>query len=411
MPPHDIVREAVILGSISNRNIITILDFVRGGPNAPYALYMPVVPLPVITLLSSPLFSPYPITGPYSALAQPVLAPPRAPGGANPFVVVTKSLVYQLLSAISYLHSQDPPIAHRDVNPGNILVDRDGTVKLIDFGIAWTGQAQVVPSPRMLLAKGSESASKYLYKDWKETPEEMCCQVATGPHRPPELLFSPRSYSAVGVDLWSLGTTIAQFFTPLRLNSSTSPLSSPSSTTSDDEPNDMTSAPFLVSANLEKNIDYRATWERQTLFNGERGELGLAWSIFWLRGTPDENSWPSFSSLPDVSAIQFREARRKPLHRALPHLPPAQSLTNESPASLIDALLAYDPAFRLAAKEALDHPWFSTDLLLPLLYPVHSGIVQGNKRSWETAWEGRSLAEWLEPVMKREASRMIQVSI
>jgi tRNA A-37 threonylcarbamoyl transferase component Bud32 len=42
----------------------------------------------------------------------------------------------QLAEVLSYLHSQDPPIVFRDLKPANIMLQQDGTVKLIDFGIA-----------------------------------------------------------------------------------------------------------------------------------------------------------------------------------------------------------------------------------------------------------------------------------
>lgn len=42
----------------------------------------------------------------------------------------------QLCDGLEYLHSRTPPILHRDLKPGNILLDDLGRVRLIDFGIA-----------------------------------------------------------------------------------------------------------------------------------------------------------------------------------------------------------------------------------------------------------------------------------
>jgi serine/threonine protein kinase len=44
----------------------------------------------------------------------------------------------QLCEILAYLHSQNPPIIHRDVKPQNIIVDEHGLVTLIDFGISRT---------------------------------------------------------------------------------------------------------------------------------------------------------------------------------------------------------------------------------------------------------------------------------
>jgi len=41
----------------------------------------------------------------------------------------------QLVDALTYLHSQDPPIVHRDIKPSNLKATPDGVVKLVDFGL------------------------------------------------------------------------------------------------------------------------------------------------------------------------------------------------------------------------------------------------------------------------------------
>jgi serine/threonine protein kinase len=74
-----------------------------------------------------------------------------------------RAIIYQALSALEHIHSKG--IAHRDINPHNIMFDWDGTLKLIDFGIAWAG--------------GDDSSGED-DEVWRECKGEMICSVGTG---------------------------------------------------------------------------------------------------------------------------------------------------------------------------------------------------------------------------------------
>src|SRR6266571_5374746 len=53
--------------------------------------------------------------------------------------------------ALEYAHKQNPPVVHRDIKPGNVMVTTEGTVMVVDFGIARLGEGTRSQSAGMLI--------------------------------------------------------------------------------------------------------------------------------------------------------------------------------------------------------------------------------------------------------------------
>lgn len=67
----------------------------------------------------------------------------------------------QLSDALGYLHSQKPPIIYRDLKPGNIMLKPEGTVKIIDFGIAREFKGENLSDTTALGTEGYAAPEQY----------------------------------------------------------------------------------------------------------------------------------------------------------------------------------------------------------------------------------------------------------
>ena len=106
-----------------------------------------------------------------------------------------KIFLYQTLRGLKYLHSAR--ILHRDIKPGNLLVNSNCLLKICDFGLA-------------RLEEPSRSRS-------------MTLEVVTQYYRAPELLMGTRHYTSA-IDIWSVGCIFAELLSRRILFQARSPL-------------------------------------------------------------------------------------------------------------------------------------------------------------------------------------------
>ncbi|KAJ3746758.1 kinase-like domain-containing protein [Lentinula detonsa] len=367
--PHDIIKECRVLKRLSHPNIISIIDSFLDRSQNTMNIWMPYIPYSLSSLLDSARFVPR-----VKDTSTQVEAHPSS------FLHLTRSLMIQIIDAVTYLHAQD--IAHRDLKPANVLLTSSGRVTLIDFGIAWDGSKDNVDGDLWPEGKDSKyfevsTGSVYLYL-FRSKPEP----EFRSPYRAPELLFGTRSYDACAIDLWSLGAMFAEFFTSL--------VPVASSPTTDDFISPSFLTPLSSSNSNSSALNPLTRYTRSSLFDASRGEIGLAWSIFKILGTPREPAneqeeakswaWAGFKNLPDAQKVEFNRVDGVALdEQILPNLPTTGADYPDDADAVMDLirnLLRYPPERRLKAKDIQQHPFFSSgEWLVPedLTLDVNSG--------------------------------------
>ncbi len=222
-----------------------------------------------------------------------------------------KSILFQLLNGLLYLHSNW--VLHRDLKPANIMVTSKGEVKIGDLGLA-----RLFYKPLHSLFSGD----KVVVTIW---------------YRAPELLLGSRHYTPA-VDLWAVGCIFAELLS-LR----------------------------PIFKGEEAKMDSKKTVPFQ------RNQVQ---KIVEILGMPTKENWPGLVSQPEYGQLQSLSVSHGSRNGSGAKQPSLESWYNTtlktssyppSPASatpgsdgfsLLSGLLEYDPAKRLSAREALQHPYF-----------------------------------------------------
>lgn len=71
-------------------------------------------------------------------------------------------MLIPIVDALIYLHSQDPPVIHRDIKPGNIIVTTGDGAKLVDFGTAKEYHSDATTSIVRQVTTGYAAPEQYM---------------------------------------------------------------------------------------------------------------------------------------------------------------------------------------------------------------------------------------------------------
>jgi serine/threonine protein kinase len=229
-----------------------------------------------------------------------------------------KGATAQILAGVAACHFFG--VAHRDVKPGNVVVARDGALKLADFGLArfivsgneeGKGHGGLDGLDGLEgLGKDDSNLREAAFRERKDQgTRELTGIVQTRWYRAPEILFGSRSYG-FAIDVWSAGVILGELLSPC--------------------------GPILQG---ETDVD----------------QLAKTLGMF---GTPSETRWPEASDTPDYEKIVFEAKEPMAARDALPSNCDAPGLGGTE---FFYKLCQLDPKMRPTAGQALRDSFFQIE--------------------------------------------------
>ncbi|KRT83342.1 protein kinase [Oryctes borbonicus] len=212
---------------------------------------------------------------------------------------MVKSLLYQILDGIHYLHSNW--VLHRDLKPANILVMGEGPergrVKIADMGFARLFNAPLKP-----LA-------------------DLDPVVVTFWYRAPELLLGARHYTKA-IDIWAIGCIFAEL---------------------------LTSEPIFHCR--QEDIKTSNPYHHDQLDR-----------IFNVMGFPHEKDWEDIKRMPEHPTLSKDFKKSNYVNCSLVKYMDRHKIKPDSKAfHLLQKLLLMDPNKRITSEQAMQDPYFQED--------------------------------------------------